>query len=307
MYAEEFYAPSQWSGTTSGSNITRNDLIRTLNHGLTVFPEVMSFCDESSSNRVPTQNRIGGESLEAEVYQVESPSGIKAALKIMPVIKESDSAKNANEIKYAGLFSDIVQRGLSPHFLLVYGHGHCPRVHYYQGGRFSEFVGPADFLLSELAFCELRVWMAKPHPINEWILVLTGIISGLQVLVSNGVSHQDLHPGNILIYSEDYPIPLIHDFGHAGPLTTYTEDITKIFSYLFNIYSPMPEYMQPTIPTMLVEVLVRAQIEGFPLIQTARNFDTVCNWIKEELEKYGERNSREENSREGNSREGNDN
>ena len=79
----------------------------------------------------------------------------------------------------------------------------------------------ADYLISEIANEDLGNWMKTERSIlrsiDEWILLLSDIIKGINCLTENLKKiHPDLHPGNILVIKENGRFKaLIHDFGRC--------------------------------------------------------------------------------------------
>lgn len=120
--ATDFNPPKVWSKKTNFRD-TRRYL---------EFPEDINFCAivNNSHSDVEVIRRIGSESSEGEVYQIRY-NNVDAALKIMPVISDSDILKNENEINIANLASQMVLQNKWPHFPMVYGSGKCTNSNFY--------------------------------------------------------------------------------------------------------------------------------------------------------------------------------
>lgn len=137
-------APSEWI-TTSNILYDRASLIRDSRDF--VFDDDLSVCSHlfDHTNMVP-QYRIGSESSEGEVYRVKYtiPRGVMqgyevlGAFKIMPILTPESAQKNQNEIDLAVKASNLVKKGKSPYFPLVYTAGHCPDVTFYSQSKFTE-------------------------------------------------------------------------------------------------------------------------------------------------------------------------
>lgn len=80
--------------------------------------------------------RIGSESSDAEVYQVEY-QGFPAALKVMPLLNDDSETKDLTEIKRAFDASGLVNDRISDHFLVVYAAGICPNVTFFLHSKFT--------------------------------------------------------------------------------------------------------------------------------------------------------------------------
>lgn len=74
-----------------------------------------------------------------------------------------------------------------------------------------------DFLISELANGDFGNWMKQSRSMSEWKKVILDIITGTYYLsVILRKVHPDLHPGNVLIISNNTNVKaLIHDFGRC--------------------------------------------------------------------------------------------
>ena len=94
-----------------------------------------------------------------------------------------------------------------------------------------------DFLISELANGDLRTWMLRIHPIEEWKKILIDIITGTYYLPSVlRKVHPDLHPGNVLIIKGKEVKALIHDFGRCYDVTNESYKST-LLSFCFEFIS----------------------------------------------------------------------
>lgn len=91
--------------------------------------------EEQCANATVLWNRIGSSSRDAEVYRTtttyEYPRGsgtmvvLQTAVKVLAIVDAKSDEKNNNEIRIARMASGLVEDGISPYFLLVYGARSC--------------------------------------------------------------------------------------------------------------------------------------------------------------------------------------
>lgn len=79
-------------------------------------------------------NRIGSSSKDAEVYRTtvvyDTPMHhvLQTAVKVLAIVDAESDEKNNNEIRIAKMASSLVEQGISPYFLLVYGSRSCENM-----------------------------------------------------------------------------------------------------------------------------------------------------------------------------------
>lgn len=122
MEAPNFNPPSSWRRKAEASG----------DRPVIKFPSSVNFCQliNNPGKDIKVIRRIGSESTEGEVYQIQY-KGTDAALKVMPITTDKDNEKNQNEMEIANLASDMVLENTWPHFPIVYGFGRCYDSNFY--------------------------------------------------------------------------------------------------------------------------------------------------------------------------------
>lgn len=82
-------------------------------------------------------NRIGSSSSAGEVYKVIL-DGENVAAKVLPILNDKDFDINQNEIKIAKMASELVKKGISPYFPIVYGSAFCKNTKYSKDSKFKK-------------------------------------------------------------------------------------------------------------------------------------------------------------------------
>ena len=305
MKATQFIAPRLWLDASS-HNIPRDDIMNIIRSGQRLFPSEVTFSSGLNvvKHEIIPSKRIGSPSTEGEVYEISSHN-ITAALKILPILQDSDVEKNRKEIVIAREVSNLVIRGETQYFPIMYDWGQCDDIQFFHSSIFANQARyhaemnsrrrlfpekiklldrlekvhtlihtvdsqlnereislianqgvkiAGDFMVSELADMDFKMWAERDHPMKEWVQIILDVLRGLRVLRSLGICHHDMHLGNILILSEQNGIlGLIHDFGQATELTQelLTYDLIRFFDSLIqrvNVKIPLE------LETMLIPV-----------------------------------------------------
>ena len=132
------------------------------------------------------------------------------------------------------------------------------------------------FLISELADTDLQKWSQYTHSSEVWAKILIDILMGLRDLRSIGVSHNDLHLGNVLIkYDQNNVMALIHDFGQSQELTinNLTFDLVKFFDSLI-------DREQVKIPPKINTIL----LNFIPFLDNILSLDDLEKWTDDLIE-----------------------
>lgn len=119
-----FTAPSEWTTQATVTEAERN---------IIQFPEVVQFCRliQRPTEDVKVIKRIGSESTEGEVYQIEY-QGQMAAIKLMPINSDQDRAKNQTEMEVAQQVSQMVADNECSNFPMVFEVGRCQNVWFFR-------------------------------------------------------------------------------------------------------------------------------------------------------------------------------
>ena len=177
--------------------------------------------------------RVGSESQYGEVYEFIQIPIENSVIKMLPLNTKDSFELNSKEITIACEASELVLKGISSHFPIVYDFGKCET---FMGHKYKNVS--SHFLISERASCDLYQYLTNKFPSKKQIQeirkqCLQAIFDMHKYL---GVCHNDLHLKNFLIMENDKHevLVLIHDFGKAEYRETYTELDFEFFENEFS-------------------------------------------------------------------------
>jgi len=220
--------------------------------------------------------RIGSESTMGEVYRWNN-----IAVKIMPIINKGSYDNNDKECSLAIEVSNLVRKGISKYFPIVYANIFCESTFFYnhsnslfaiKSKKYQEFdVIQSHLLLSELAYTDLKNYAPKfsTEELNEVILQVLKGIRDLQLHCN--IVHNDLHLGNVLLLynPKKYKIQiLIHDFGRSIKVNKQFNFIQRKKDIIIFLAS-VRELKVPEINNKINEVIniLDTSVSNFPILE----------------------------------------
>lgn len=228
------------------------------------------------------EERIGSESTVGEVYKWNS-----IAVKVMPILNKDSRKNNKKEIHIANEVSELVIKGISSYFPIVYGSTSCTNTLFYNHSN-SEFVRQSmiyqkqdivesDLMFSELAFSDLKNYATRltALQLEETILQVFKGIRDLQVHYN--IIHNDLHLGNILLLynPKEYGVQvLIHDFGKSLKVNTLFNSLQKkkdIITFILEIRKLKVREINDKLDYMLE--LIEASTSNHPIIELINEWE----------------------------------
>lgn len=187
------------------------------------------------ANVVNIQGRIGSDSQFGEIYKVDV-NRVPFALKVIPVGAKKNTAIDwtLQEVSKEGKLLDkmvgIVERYESPNVPLSYGLFICNHCDYQNKNLIKRKAPKRCFIVTtELADGgDMAHWKKTKHSSLEWQSYIFQVLQGLAAVEqSEGLIHNDLHDGNILMSKVPkggywhYRFVLKQSSSHGGQSKTY--------------------------------------------------------------------------------------
>lgn len=211
----------------------------------------------SRYNNMFVEKRIGSNSANGEALLSCTPFDVIGSRTICKnpsfkaVVKRSPFNKNSkveieNEISVLKLTTKLVLKKVCPNLPLFYKDSFCKHC-IFEKEELSK--GPCElFIVEHASHGDLCQWLTESRRnTTEWKVALFQIFAGLKVLHSYGLSHNDMHWGNVLVLPgpkngctiykiEDkrYYIPnigftfILWDFGKVTDQVAFSEDYSRI-------------------------------------------------------------------------------
>lgn len=203
-------------------------------------------CNSLTEDMV-TVSRIGSESSDAVVYKTVTPNGCEMAAKVLLFRDEKSKLDIANEIKIAEQVSIYTTTSGTHRFPIMFGAYKCHDIKFPdvdisqltivdQAKHFQKRNGGLKgyIMFSELLWGDLIQLYEKMRNIKNnkndiervFDIIIPEIFLAIQDLHNLGISHDDLHFGNILLRinpNMQFDV-VIHDFGKSKFIDSWTQD-----------------------------------------------------------------------------------
>lgn len=189
---------------------SRVDMYHSFNSYLDNIQDDVAVCD-LNRQLFPCQKQIGSASVYGVIYRLYNKRGNPLLPSDIVVKKMEDTRGNRKEIEYALLFTEDILNRKSPHFVMTWESKICPSA----GGNkillFSELFPGGDLN----KFNEYLADQPRSAQVKLTLSMIFQVFMGLWNLFRHGLTHDDLHGGNVLF--KKIQDPASHYFVYTTP------------------------------------------------------------------------------------------